>query len=321
MGFVSDSSDCDDGDSTARPGATEYCDGVDDDCDGTVDDDDAADATTWYADDDGDGYGDSTTSTRSCSAPSGYISTSGDCDDLNASAHPGGSEVCDGADNDCDGTTDWTIDALYFNALRDYVYIPDHSALDMGTQGTIEAWIYWTGSQSGQIFNKWVHAAEDKMMEITTTGAGKSRIYTTSGSYLRAEAAASSVPSNAWTHIAVVWDSTGTRLYLNGYEEGSSGYTGDPADSTADAYIGAVYRDSADCTPMYGYIADVRISDTARYTAEFTPDASLTADSDTVGMWNLDEGTGLTAYDWSSNRNHGTIGGASWGTVSCRPGW
>jgi hypothetical protein len=29
-----------------------------------------------------------------------------DCDDRNASAHPGGVEVCDGADNDCNGTVD-----------------------------------------------------------------------------------------------------------------------------------------------------------------------------------------------------------------------
>ena len=29
-----------------------------------------------------------------------------DCDDASAAAHPGGSEVCDGVDNDCDGLVD-----------------------------------------------------------------------------------------------------------------------------------------------------------------------------------------------------------------------
>jgi hypothetical protein len=35
-----------------------------------------------------------------------------DCDDSNADAYPGGTEVCDGADNDCDGTTDNATEGL-----------------------------------------------------------------------------------------------------------------------------------------------------------------------------------------------------------------
>ncbi|MDP2316620.1 MAG: MopE-related protein [Pseudomonadota bacterium] len=36
----------------------------------------------------------------------GYTACAGDCDDADASAHPGGTEVCDGRDQDCDGTLD-----------------------------------------------------------------------------------------------------------------------------------------------------------------------------------------------------------------------
>ena len=116
-GFVADASDCDDGDASISPGASELCNGVDDDCDGTVDEDDAIDATTWYADADGDGYGDAATPTAACSQPSGYLSDLSDCDDDNNTVYPGASEVCDGLDNDCDGSTDegalstWYADA------------------------------------------------------------------------------------------------------------------------------------------------------------------------------------------------------------------
>jgi hypothetical protein len=99
-------SDCDDLDTTAHPGADELCDGVDNDCDGSVDEDDATDASTWYADVDADGYGDAATSATACAAPSGYVADSSDCDDANASANPGASEICDGVDNDCDGDVD-----------------------------------------------------------------------------------------------------------------------------------------------------------------------------------------------------------------------
>jgi len=105
-GHVADSTDCDDGDSAINPDATELCDGIDNDCDGMIDEDDAADAATWYADSDGDGYGDPSTTTTACSQPSGYLTDDSDCDDTDGAINPAGSEQCDGADNDCDGTVD-----------------------------------------------------------------------------------------------------------------------------------------------------------------------------------------------------------------------
>ncbi|MCP4807937.1 MAG: hypothetical protein GY884_21550 [Proteobacteria bacterium] len=105
-GSVSDDADCDDSDNSVYPGADEYCDGVDNDCDGTTDEDDAVDASTFYADGDADGYGGTSSTTDACSLPSGYSSTSDDCDDTDDAIHPGATEVCDDEDNDCDGSVD-----------------------------------------------------------------------------------------------------------------------------------------------------------------------------------------------------------------------
>jgi len=96
--------DCDDGEPAANPGATEVCDGIDNDCDDDVDGD-AVDASTWYPDADGDDFG-GVPGVVACVAPAGHVSTGGDCDDGDVNALPGGVEVCDGADNDCDGSTD-----------------------------------------------------------------------------------------------------------------------------------------------------------------------------------------------------------------------
>ncbi len=105
-GYVADATDCDDTTSIASPGAIEYCDGIDNDCDGTVDEDDASDAATWNIDHDGDGFGSASYTTAACSQPSGFVSDATDCEDMNASAYPGATEVCDGVDNSCDGTVD-----------------------------------------------------------------------------------------------------------------------------------------------------------------------------------------------------------------------
>ena len=105
-GFVADGSDCVDSEASIHPGASEVCDGVDNDCDGAIDPDTSVDAPTWYADTDGDGTGDAASSTVSCSAPSGFVADSSDCDDGDATVFVGADEYCDGIDNDCDGSID-----------------------------------------------------------------------------------------------------------------------------------------------------------------------------------------------------------------------
>ena len=104
--FVADSTDCDDSDGATFPGADEYCDAMDNNCDGTVDEDTAVDASTWYPDDDGDGYGDSGSTDVACNQPSGFVSDSDDCDDSDAAIYPAANELCDSVDNDCDGQVD-----------------------------------------------------------------------------------------------------------------------------------------------------------------------------------------------------------------------
>ena len=104
--------DCNDGDPTINPAALEVCDrdDVDENCNGAADADDptldSAGIPFWYADDDGDGYGDASAGKASCEAPAGRVDNADDCDDGDPGVSPGAREVCsDGLDNDCDGTS------------------------------------------------------------------------------------------------------------------------------------------------------------------------------------------------------------------------
>ena len=58
-----------------------------------------------YPDQDGDGYGDDNAPTT-CPTGEGFLTTAGDCNDDDASVHPGAEESCNGQDDDCDGETD-----------------------------------------------------------------------------------------------------------------------------------------------------------------------------------------------------------------------
>ncbi len=90
-----------------NPGATETCDGIDNNCDGDIDED--ISLNVFYRDSDGDGYGDLITTILSCSASLSpeYVIDYTDCDDNEPSANPGlGEAESDNIDNDCDGLID-----------------------------------------------------------------------------------------------------------------------------------------------------------------------------------------------------------------------
>ena len=102
---VDNADDCDDTNADSFPGAAERCDGFDNDCDGTVDNDLNYD---WFADTDGDGFGDpaAAVSPASCDPGEGYVADNTDCDDTFDTVFPGADEVCDGLDNDCNAAVD-----------------------------------------------------------------------------------------------------------------------------------------------------------------------------------------------------------------------
>lgn len=104
-GYVEQPGDCDDIDANRNPEAVEDCDGLDDDCDGTIDEE-AVDQLTWWADADGDSWGDPKSTRMACEQPPGHVLNDGDCDDTDPETNPDTPEECNGLDDDCDGVVD-----------------------------------------------------------------------------------------------------------------------------------------------------------------------------------------------------------------------
>ncbi len=103
-GYVDNADDCNDALDTISPDADEICNGIDDDCDGLVDGDDPSidpgSVSEFFADDDGDGYGDDIV--LACELAYGLSETGGDCDDSNMDVNPGEEESCSETDSNCD---------------------------------------------------------------------------------------------------------------------------------------------------------------------------------------------------------------------------
>jgi hypothetical protein len=98
-GQSNNSTDCNDGNASVNPGATDIvANGIDEDCDGMF---------QWYQDSDGDTYG-STTVVQSGNSTSGAgeSNNSLDCDDTRPAVNPGATEIeGNGLDDDCNPST------------------------------------------------------------------------------------------------------------------------------------------------------------------------------------------------------------------------
>ncbi|BCS97144.1 hypothetical protein DSLASN_27760 [Desulfoluna limicola] len=103
-GYVDDNTDCDDTDATIHPGATELCDGKDNNCDG--DTDEGLSTITYYWDGDGDGYGTITNTRQGCTSTGvdNWVTQGGDCNDNNYLINPGAADICgNNINEDCAG--------------------------------------------------------------------------------------------------------------------------------------------------------------------------------------------------------------------------
>lgn len=102
IGWASNAGDCNDGDDTISPGASELCDGIDNNCDRVVDTD-ADDLQRRWVDADGDGYGDPDRPALACPQSSGFADNDQDCNDGRGDTWPDAPErVGDAVDQDCD---------------------------------------------------------------------------------------------------------------------------------------------------------------------------------------------------------------------------
>ncbi len=97
--------DCDDEVDTVHPNAEEVCNGIDDDCDGEIDD---GVMSSWYADEDEDGFGFGV-AIEACEGAEGTVANADDCDDTDARYNPAALEMdCDDPnDYNCDGSVEF----------------------------------------------------------------------------------------------------------------------------------------------------------------------------------------------------------------------
>ena len=113
--LIATSGDCNDNNAAINPGATEVCDGIDNDCNTMIDDN--LTFVTYYTDADNDSYGTGAGQSLCANPGAGFATQAGDCNDNNAAINPGATEICDGVDNNCNMMTDEGVQTTYYRDM------------------------------------------------------------------------------------------------------------------------------------------------------------------------------------------------------------
>ncbi len=243
-----------------------------------------------------------------------------------------GTTANDDTANNHDGTisgTSWNSNTLTFDGNDDYVNL---GGLDVsGSAITLSARVMSSnlvncGGRDCRIISKATGVSSSDhywMLSTVSGGSGTTRLRfrlkVNGVTKTLVSTAAGEVADDELFHIAATYDGSNMRLYKNGAEVGSLVANGAiNTDSGIEAWIGG-NPDGANSRPWEGTIADIRLYDRALTSAEITQvnnsvseSNSSSATGELTAHWLLNEGSGATANDSTTNNYDGTINGASW---------
>ena len=160
--------------------------------------------------------------------------------------------------------------SISLDGTGDYVRTPSNSDRAWGTgEFTVECWIYRNNTTGVQFVMDLRTNVSDVAGTISVSGTNL--LYATGGTTRITGTGV--VPSTAtWYHIAVSRSGSSTRMFVNGTQVGST-YTDNNSYVAGQLTIGANYDPAPSGNFFNGYIDEIRVSNTARYTGAFTSSA------------------------------------------------
>jgi hypothetical protein len=213
---------------------------------------------------------------------------------------------------------------LQFNGTSGRVSVSGSQGMNLAGPFTLESWVCLSSlTGAREIAFKWswpdagypqersfILGVTDNHAKIAISTTGRSGdVYSLIGG--------SALTTNTWTHVAGVYDGSELKLFINGQQDGSLATPGPAFSGDTPVYVGGAYY-STDYAPFAGKMDELRISDEARYSANFVPSTNeFVSDAHTLLLMHCNEGQGLWTDNVGINGDDGQLnGGVTWATDS-----
>src|SRR5712691_1746630 len=205
--------------------------------------------------------------------------------------------------------------AVSFNGTSSLVTVPDSASLDLSSGLTLEAWVRATSFAPSQTLIAKERPGGGFPYGVELDNGVPTGYVSTSA--FSGASSASSLPKVTWKFVAVTYDGSTLRVYVDGTQVGSAPASGSIAASSGQLSIGG---DSVWGEYFNGRIDNVRIYSRALSATELAADQATPVTAPTppptaptpVAAYAFDEGTGMSAADASGSGNTATLNGATW---------
>lgn len=188
------------------------------------------------------------------------------------------------------------------------------------TSFTLEAWIRPTSLDGYQnLLGHWgSQAGGTGSYALYLNGDNPSLAIACNGMTVLSVPTFATIAQDQWTHVAATFDASTTTgaIYVNGQPGGSTNFGCSPL-ATTGVPVQIAYHDPEGGRSVQGMMDDARLSSVVRYTAAFTPPASLAPDADTLALFRF-EGSGSVLTDESSLGNAAVATGNVAQISACR---
>jgi hypothetical protein len=206
-----------------------------------------------------------------------------------------------------------------FDGTGDYLYVDDSSTFKLGDTSaswTIEFWIRLTSAAADYIVidhraSTMANGGFSFYTDVSAGGVGFDRSNGTTWSAALQDPTQNTL--DTWYHYAVVQDGGSTlKMYRDGTEvDSTTTLMDDDSGTYINWFIGGGYNNAgshSNAQYMNGYLDEIRVSDTARYTSAFTPSTTaFTNDANTMLLLHCDGSDGGTTFTDSSTSPRHTI--------------
>lgn len=204
--------------------------------------------------------------------------------------------------------------SLLFDGSNDYLDIGSMSALASASSFSVSFWFKNNGNSTGNVFGGWGSSLHNNIGCNPSYSTNTFYFVVRAGSAVGAlsvSSLTSYAQSNTWNHFVCTFDGGDRKIFINGTQRASdTGVAPSTTSSSAGDNVAIGRRET--------YYAKGRIDEVALYSSALsqsevtdiynsgTPD-DRSNDSNLLGYWRMEEGSGTTVADSSGNGNTATL--------------